>query len=349
MFIIRNANSADLFDIHELSLLLNFINLPSDPLELEKRLINASRSFDSPSPILENNYYIFVLEDLLKKKVIGVSLIHGKHGTERSPHFYLSVRQDEKFSHTLNKAVIHPYLKFGYESQGYSEIGGLILHPKYRGDKFKVGRPLSFVRFLYMSLFPERFTKIVHTELMPPLDSQGNSLLWEAIGRKFFEMEYSEADKLSRKNKEFIISLFPSGPIYISLLPKEAQEVIGKVGEQTVPVQVMLEKIGFRYVKEVDPFDGGPHYRAELSQLTPIKNKSLVSFDQIKFLDSSAVFRDFHVVFSPVLVGGIGEDGQFMAFLGNKNQATQEILVHSLVEQRFEINKLQQLHCIPLK
>ena len=46
---------------------------------------------------------------------------------------------------------------------------------------------------------------------MPPLSPDGSSLLWEAIGRKFFNMEYWEADKLSQTNKEFIMNFFLKG------------------------------------------------------------------------------------------------------------------------------------------
>ena len=33
----------------------------------------------------------------------------------------------------------------------------------------------------------------------------------------------------------------------------------------------MLEGIGFKYTNEVDPFDGGPHYRANLKDIKPVK------------------------------------------------------------------------------
>jgi len=108
---------------------------------------------------------------------------------------------------------------------------------------------------------------------MPPLDKYGNSPLWEAIGRKFMNMHYTEADILSRSNKEFILSLYPSENIYQTLLPMEARESIGKVGKDTEPVRRMLESIGFKYTYEVDPFDGGPHYRCPLKEIKPIKEK----------------------------------------------------------------------------
>ena len=107
---------------------------------------------------------------------------------------------------------------------------------------------------------------------MPPLDSKGNSPLWEAIGRRFLNMQYDEADQLSRKNKEFILSLFPTDTIYQALLPMEARNAIGKVGRDTEPVKNMLESIGFQYTNEVDPFDGGPHYRARIDDIQTIQD-----------------------------------------------------------------------------
>ena len=106
---------------------------------------------------------------------------------------------------------------------------------------------------------------------MPPFDEEGKSLLWEAIGRRFLNMDYYEADKLSRKNKEFILGLFPAENIYCTLLSPQARNVIGEVGESTIPVKKMMESIGFQYAHEVDPFDGGPHYKARQGDIELIK------------------------------------------------------------------------------
>ena len=103
-----------------------------------------------------------------------------------------------------------------------------MLDPNYRGNKEKLGKQLSFVRFLFMGLNPERFTKTIHSELMPPFDKSGSSPLWRAIGEKFFDMDYQKADTLSLSKKEFILSLYPSETIYENLLPTEAREVIGQ-------------------------------------------------------------------------------------------------------------------------
>jgi arginine N-succinyltransferase len=273
MFVLRSVQPKDLKDLYKLSTIMNFINLPSDEELISSKIESSMKSFKKPSANFSKNYYIFVLEDFNAGEILGVSMIHAQHGTENEPHFYLTVGQEAKFSQTINTGFVHGTLKLGLDSNGPTEIGGLILNPAFRGHHDKLGKQLSFVRFLFMGIHPERFKPMVHSELMPPFDKHGNSPLWEAIGRRFMNMNYQEADVLSRNNKEFILSLFPSENIYQTLLPMEAREAIGKVGKETEPVRKMLESIGFRYTYEVDPFDGGPHYRCPLRDIKPIREK----------------------------------------------------------------------------
>ena len=118
-----------------------------------------------------------------------------------------------------------------------------------------------------MSIYPERFKDCIHAELMPPMGKDGNSPLWEALGRKFINMDYKKADLLSLDNKQFVLDLYPREVIYKALLPPDAYKVIGEVGKETIPVKHMLESIGFYNTNQVDPFDGGPHYQASLKEI----------------------------------------------------------------------------------
>lgn len=283
-FLLRSARPSDLDHLYQLAQQVTFINLPADRDIIARKLKASDKSFTNPSKNLADNYYFFVLEDLEKNKVIGASMIHAQHGTEEEPHFYLKVGQEHKYSTTIGTGFIHGTLLFGIDTDGPTEIGGLVLDPSYRGNPHKLGKQLSFVRFLYMGRYPQRFKQEIHSELMPPLDSEGNSPLWEAIGRRFTNMDYLDADLLSRSNKEFILNLFPSGIIYQTLLPVEARNAIGKVGEDTRPVKKMLEDIGFKYMNEVDPFDGGPHYRCPLKDIKPIEN---MSHGKLQFLSKN--------------------------------------------------------------
>ena len=273
MFVIRSVLEKDLEDLYSLSKIVTFINLPPDKRIIQKKIKNSLQSFEKPNKDLSKNIYLFVIEDPSDNSVIGACLIHAQHGDKDEPHFFLKVGQEKKFSKTLNTGFIHGTLKLGFDCDGPTEIGGLVLDPEFRGHPDKLGKQLSFSRFLYMCFNSDHFKDEIHSELMPPLDTKGNSPLWEALGRRFMNMDYQSADILSRSNKEFILNLFPSETIYVTLLPIDARNAIGKVGNDTKPVKNMLEKIGFKYNHEVDPFDGGPHYRAKLKEISLFKTR----------------------------------------------------------------------------
>lgn len=339
MYILRSVSEKDLKDLYNLSNLVVFINLPPDQEIIESKIESSLKSFKNPSKNFWENYYIFVLEDDEKGEVLGCSMIHAQHGTEEEPHFFLKVSQESKFSHTINTGFIHGTLKLGLDTDGPTEIGGLIVNPEYRGNPEKLGKQLSFVRFLYMALNPERFKSAVHSELMPPFDSKGNSPLWEAIGRRFMNMDYHEADILSRSNKEFILSLYPAENIYQTLLPFDARDAIGKVGKDTEPVRKMLESIGFKYTYEVDPFDGGPHYRCDVKNIKPIKNKIQATYNpEAKFDESKA---------QTVLIKIPNEQYDFFAtktMISINNQG--EIALPDELKAKFNLEK-QTLTAIP--
>src|SRR5258708_26731890 len=116
-----------------------------------------------------------------------------------------------------------------------------------------------------------RFRDRILVELLPRLEEDGRSPLWEALGRKFTGLSYQEADRLSRENKEFIQQLFPPGEIYATIFAQKIQGAIGEVGPETAGAKNMLTRIGFRYDERIDPFDGGPHYSAPTELIEPIR------------------------------------------------------------------------------
>ena len=327
MYTLRSASLNDLDDLYDLSQLMLFINLPPDRDIIETKIESSIKAFSNPSKRLWENYYLFVLEDVKAKRIIGASMIHAQHGTEDEPHYYFSVSQEHKFSKSLNTGFIHGTLKLGLDTNGPSEIGGLILDPEHRRSEKRLGKQLSYIRFLYMAMNKNRFKETVHSELMPPFDNEGHAPLWEAIGRRFLNMEYHEADILSRSNKEFILSLFPADTIYLTLLPIEARNAIGKVGEETIPVKKMLESIGFKYTNEIDPFDGGPHYQAKLKDVKPIKEMfeceilirdSIIKSDKVSILASLPTSQG---EFKAALISGNLNKGSTTRFMIDPEEA----------------------------
>ena len=187
MFLIREANPSDLDQLTAVARHLDTVNLPNDPQVLARLLDLSRRSFDASVPVFEREY-IFVLEDVAAGRVIGTSMIHAQHGTRRAPHIFYEVLADEHYSQTLDRHFVHQCLRIGYNYNGPTEIGGLILLPEYRRHEQSLGKWLSFVRFLYIALHRDRFRDEVLSELLPPLESDGRSLLWESLGRHFTGM-----------------------------------------------------------------------------------------------------------------------------------------------------------------
>ena len=279
-FIIRSVRETDLDELLRLSRLVYFINLPEDRDILKEKISTSVNSFNGNIDDKFKREYIFVIEDTKAQKVIGTSMIIGRHGSPESPHMYLELNEVQKYSETIHAGFIHKVLRLKFDSDGPTEIGGLVMAPAYRGHQGKLGRQLSFARFLFIKMRRRWFKDRILSELMPPLDENGESILWESLGRKFTNLSYQDADLLSRKNKEFITSLFPRGDIYTVLLPGEARDAIGRVGKATEPVKHMLEKIGFHWKGHIDPFDGGPHYWADTDKIRIIHESRKASLNK---------------------------------------------------------------------
>lgn len=277
MILLREIRPQDIDALERFAQIPGFINLPNDRDLLKEKIDRSVASFNDTIEEKTDAKYIFVAEDGETGKVIGTSLIAAQHGTPDSPHFYFEIGSEERRSESIGTGFIHGTLKLKFETNGPSEIGGLVIDPEYRNTDAKLGRQISFVRFFFLAQNRARFKKKLIAELLPPLNKKGLSPLWEAIGRRFTNMDYWEADQLCQKNKEFILSLFPSGKIYTTFLTPEARNAIGKVGKETEPVMHMLKKIGFVYKNEVDPFDGGPHLWANVDDLKPVQKVATVT------------------------------------------------------------------------
>jgi arginine N-succinyltransferase len=269
--LVRSASTRDLEAVFAVSRLLDTMNLPHDGAALAALCERAAASFAGELPVPER-VFLFVLEDD-DGRIVGTSLIHAQHGTRKSPHVFFDVRDEERYSESIDRHLSHRVLRIGYDHDGPTEIGGLVLAPDRRGAPEQLGRVLSYARFLFIAARRTAFRDAILAELMPPLEEGGASRLWECLGRVFTGgMSYQEADRLSTRNKEFIRTLFPRDPIYASLLPVDVQAQIGQVGPATKGVERMLRRIGFAYAGRIDPFDGGPHFVGATDALSLVRD-----------------------------------------------------------------------------
>jgi arginine N-succinyltransferase len=271
MYLLRDVQRADLPSLKRLAAVLNTVNLPNDEETLSQLIDTSVLSFAGKVKDPFEREYLFVLENAKSEAVVGTSLVIAQHGTKEAPHTYYEVSEREHYSASLDRHFRHKVLSIAYNYAGPTEIGGLVVDPPHRSGPEKPGKQLSYVRFLFLAMHRALFRDRVLAELMPPLMPDGRSLLWEAVGKKFTGLTYIEADRLSRQNKEFIKELFPASDIYVSLFPERTQKVVGEVGSQTRGVQRMLERVGFKYVERIDPFDGGPHFEARTQDVLLVR------------------------------------------------------------------------------
>src|SRR4051812_3327637 len=117
MFILREVFPEDLEGLHSVAAHLDSVNLPDDRAVLERLIDQSRRSFAGQLDVFRREY-LFVLVDTTTNLPIGTSMIHAQHGTRRAPHIFFELRDDERYSETLDKHFIHRVLRIGYNYNG---------------------------------------------------------------------------------------------------------------------------------------------------------------------------------------------------------------------------------------
>lgn len=254
-------------------------NLPPNRAVLEKKIRTSLDSFSREVDTPNEESYLLVMEDTSNQIIAGTSGIIAGVGLSRPFYSYRVIH----LAHTsleLNKYDSVDVLQMVNEYRGDTEIATLYLTPAYR--RGGNGKLLSRCRFMFMAQFPQRFARRVMAEMRGVHDEQGRSVFWDSLGRHFLDMDFSRADYLSAQGKyQFIADLMPHYPIYIRLLPEEAQAVIGIPHEATRPALALLEREGFRFEGCVDVFDAGPLVHAPREQIRTVRESAQATIDAI--------------------------------------------------------------------
>src|SRR6478752_5495978 len=208
---IRGAVRSDENELLGLARHLNSVNLPNERSHVQRLLDHSERSYSGEIKDPRKRKYVFLLRDLESGNAVGTSMLVAQLGRRDAPYIYFDVISEEKYHGALDRHFQHTVLHLGFSYHGPTELGGLVVAPEHRASGDRHGLLISYVRFLYIAVHRELFQAELLAELLPPLESDGTSHLWEALGRKFTDMSYAEADLLSKKNKEFIKGLFPDG------------------------------------------------------------------------------------------------------------------------------------------
>jgi arginine N-succinyltransferase len=309
MVFIRPVTTADLEPLLELAGAagVGLTTLPKDRDLLKRRIAKSLRSMEQIPDRPGGETYLFVLEDSTSRKIVGASGVVSKVGGFE-PFYAYKIKKELHQSKELKVRKEIPVLRLVREHNGPAEIGSLFLSPEYRGRD--AGRLLQLSRFLFVAEHREAFDSLVVSELRGVIDAAGKSAFWDALGRHFFDIEFRQADYLSVVSKNFIADLMPRQPIYIPLLPKTAQDVIGKAHESSKPALKNLEDEGFAFNGMVDIFDAGPCVACERDQIRTVRESRTAVVEQIVaepitgpvYLIASRQ-GEFRVCTGPIVVG----------------------------------------------
>lgn len=281
-----------------------FTSLAVGADKLKERLKKSIISFEVDEPISPDHVYLLLLEDLRAKRIVGMSAVKAQIGI-RDPFFNFRILKIGRKSAVTNRRYDMDVLMMVNEYSGATEVGSLYILPEMRGTG--AGRLISQARYMLMAADTGRFSESVISELRGHVDDNGNSPFWDAIGRKFFQMDFTEADHISaEQDSQFILDLMPRYPIYVELLPDAAREVMGQTHPAGLGARRLLENEGFRYTGMIDIFDAGPSMSAPINDIRTIKESrvqwpesSLAELPQ-RALVSNNDLRNFRCVYTNV-------------------------------------------------
>ena len=271
-YVIRNANTQDLAKLETVATVPGMYNLPSQKDRLKILLDRTQGSFEGRIKDPFERAYVFVMEDLEKDILVGTSQVIAQHGTAKNPHIYMERLVEEYYSASIDTLCRQETLHLGFEHDGPTELGGLVISEAYRKVPEKLGRQLSYVRLMFIGMFKKLFRKQLIAEMLPPICANGRNAFWDSIAGCFIPLSYDEADELTRKDKEFVKTLMPRGPFYVGLLSEKGRQSIGAVAPGARAAYKLLVSLGFKERGKVDPFDGGPYLEASLEDVELIQN-----------------------------------------------------------------------------
>jgi arginine N-succinyltransferase len=249
---------------------------------IERSLASFSAHVDIPS----EESYMLVMEDSATGAIAGTAAIHASAGSNGT---YFAFRNDviQQVSRDLNISHSVHALTLCSELTAYSQLSAFYLRD-YRRAGVEAAL-LSRARLLFAVLAPHRFGDRFFVPLAGIMDAQGDSPFWDALGRKFFKMSFLEAERTigGARNRTLIVELMPHYPVYVPLLPGDAQAAMGQISPDSELAFNLLTEEGFEADEYVDIFDGGPILQAHKNGLRSFRDSVVrrVSTDQASMAD----------------------------------------------------------------
>ena len=205
-------------------------------------------------------------------------MVFPRIGTEWPFYSYRTSRTTQR-SLVNGQRISFEILTLTNDFDDCAEVGGLLIDPTLKGRG--LGALMARSRYLFIASHRERFGDRVIAELRG-MQVDGRSPFWDAVGSRFYGMDFEEADRLNGlTGNQFIADLGPRHPIHVNMLSEQAQEVIGRPHDDGVAAYKMLKTEGFRDDGYVDIFDAGPTLYSDIDALTSIRSSVSERVDAI--------------------------------------------------------------------
>jgi arginine N-succinyltransferase len=263
MYVVRPVELADIGALEALAAVTmpGVHTLPRTREKIAASVERSIASFAAHVDIPSEESYQFVLEQTDSGSIVGTAAIHASAGSNGT---YFAFRNDviQQVSRDLNISHSVHALTLCSELTAYSQLSGFYI--RNRESAGLEAALLSRARLLYAVLAPHRFGDRFFVPLAGVTDANGQSPFWDALGRKFFKMDFLDAERVigGARNRTLIVELMPHYPVYVPLLPGDAQAAMGQIhpsGE--LPFNLLTEE-GFEADEYIDIFDGGPILQA---------------------------------------------------------------------------------------
>lgn len=278
-WLLRAATPADLPDLERMAAAsaIGITTLPADREQLATRLARSAHAFalqDAPSG---EEIYLFVLEDLAEGRIVGTSGIAASAGFGDRFYSYRNEMIVHASSALASANRIHT-LHLCHDLTGHTLLTSFYIEPSL--EHTLAPQLLSRARLLFIAEFADAFSDRIAAESPGLADEAGRCPFWDAVGRRFFDMDYPAAEQLAGgRSKAFIAELLPHSPIYVPLLPEAAQWAIGQLNPVAeLPFSILLDE-GFDADTYVDVFDGGPTVDARVAMLHTVADSRRLPLD----------------------------------------------------------------------
>jgi arginine N-succinyltransferase len=273
MYVVRPVELTDIAALEKLAAVTmpGVHTLPRTREKIEASVERSIASFAAHVDIPSEESYQFVLENDVTGDIVGTAAIHASAGSNGT---YFSFRNDviQQVSRDLNISHSVHALTLCSELTAYSQLSGFYVNRDV--EPGAEAALLSRARLLFAVLAPHRFSDRFFVPLAGVTDSDGQSPFWDALGRKFFKMDFLDAERVigGARNRTLIVELMPHYPVYVPLLPGDAQAAMGQIHPDGELAFNLLTEEGFEADEYIDIFDGGPILQAHKNALRSFSN-----------------------------------------------------------------------------